>query len=195
MLITNGGPHSAETHAGATAWKILELIRIPEEPVAADNPDRASIEAGREAARQGKAVLEPLLVTLLTPEHQKLLDAERAALKAEGTSRLDRQRALSDAIDEAAVAASVNGLFAASVFAAHFALPATQAEVKRILDAEFERVVGEERGWFADEPVEGSAAKAHHDKFYRGVRRDKNDPAVKAFRARRLAGRVEAPAA
>jgi hypothetical protein len=161
-VITNGGPHSAATHAGITAFKILDLIQTGETPIALDNPDHDAIEAAREAGRQGKARLKPLLEAAFVDHHATVIDAERAALADEGAARLSLPIEPFEHTDEAAMLASVQAVLAASPFAAAFAKPGAVEAVRRIVDQELSRVMHEEHRWFADDPDADEATKAHH---------------------------------
>jgi hypothetical protein len=148
IMITNNGQHSPDKQAETTAWKILEIVRIPEEPVAADNPDRASVEAGREAARQAKVVLEPQLTAVLTPHHTYVQAGERTALDSDGAKQMAKAAHAAGHVDETTVLAEVNAILAQSSFATHFARPDVQDLLKQIVADEFARSIKEERGWF-----------------------------------------------
>jgi 6-phosphofructokinase len=166
VTITNGGPHEPATHASITTRKILDLIQIGDTPIASDNPDKALIEAGREAARQGKNTLQPMLEAALAPHHGSVVVGERKAIRQHGAARLGHENRGFEHVDEDAVLASVNGILAQSVFAAHFGKPEVAAVVRAIVHDDFQRVIREERGWFADGPDASPATKAHHDKHY-----------------------------
>lgn len=131
IMITNGGPHPAEKHADMTAWKIVDLIRVSDEPVDPKLPedDRAAIEARREDVRQLKNLLEPKIAAALIKHHKAAKDAPKDHDDADG--------ALAD----------VNPILAATTLAAHFAKPEAQDRLREILTHDFSHAMHVERAY------------------------------------------------
>lgn len=171
LMITNGGPHPADKLAGATAWKITDLVRVSEDPIDPALPelDRAAIEANREAFRQARTALEDGVKSILETHHDEVQAHERAQLEEKGSDRLDEDH------DHAAcegLCAEVIAKTKGTVLEAHFAKPETVARVKEILDHAGALTAHIERSWHAD--------------------RNPHDAPCKAFKARH---QVETPAA
>lgn len=142
IMITNGGAHPPQKHADATAWKIVDLIRVPETPIdlSLSPEDRAAIEAGREAARQVKGALEPKIAAVLLKHHTAVQEGERGMLKERGA----------DHVNVAAVLKEINPLFAGTMVATHFAKPEAQERLLEILDHDFGHTMQIERSWRRD---------------------------------------------
>ncbi len=125
ILITNGGPHSAETWAETTVSQIMV--------VAPDSASAAIAEAFR--AR---------LMALLADEHADVQKRERAALKSYGVSETDYTERAREVC--ARVVLSARG----SPFEPHFYNPATVEYLDRLLAEHFNTVASIERQWHSD---------------------------------------------
>jgi len=120
IMITNGGPHPPEKWAETTAWKILDLIRVSETPIDPNLPadERATIETLREAARQEKNRLEPLLQEAILRHH---MNASNKVIAAK------------EAADDA-----LKVMTSSSSFAAHFARPEVVERVHDLIERDLE---------------------------------------------------------
>lgn len=152
IMITNGGTHPPEKHADTTAWKIVDLIRVPETPVdpALPEEDRLAIETNREAMRQLKATIEPQIAAVLVKHHGAVQHGERGKLKDHGHDRLTHDLDVADHVDVDAVLAEVNPLFAGTSVAVHFAKAEVHERLRDILNDDFTHAMKIERSTHAD---------------------------------------------
>lgn len=166
-MITNGGAHPPEKHADTTAWKIIDLIRVPETPVdpAMAAADRAAVEANREAMRQLKAQLEPKIAAVLVKHHAAVQAGERGKLDDHGDERLTHELDVAEHVEVAAVLAEINPLFAGTAVATHFADAPAQERMREILSDDFAHAMEIERSRHADvsqHPVAQVYRQARH---------------------------------
>lgn len=106
FLVTNGGPHSAETWAEETTNSILNLIQV--------DPTSTTPEAA--AARQAKRELHPRLFEVLNRHHAKVQAYERSELAARGPAQVD----LDPTIHLPEVMAEFSSVIEGTPFADHF---------------------------------------------------------------------------
>ncbi|TMI98472.1 MAG: hypothetical protein E6G97_25960 [Alphaproteobacteria bacterium] len=166
LMITNGGPHPADKLAASTAWKIVDLVRISDDPIDPKLPDidRGAIEANRETFRQARTAFEAAIAALLEKHHHDVQHHERGKLKEKGNARLEE-----DHDHEACgsgLCSEVVALTVGTVLQAHFARPETQARVIEILDSSLGHTAHIERSWHADRHPHDDHSKAfkarHH---------------------------------
>lgn len=170
-FITNGGAHPPEKHAEITAWKIVDLIRVPDteiDPKLAPE-DRAAIEVSREAYRQFKAMIEPKIAAVLVKHHADVQAGERGKLKAHGDARLTHDPVVSDHADVEAVLDEINPLFFGTAVVVHFAMSEVQARLREILNDDFGHALEIERSWHADASQSPVAQAYRHARMHHGA--------------------------
>ncbi|QAY96716.1 hypothetical protein CWB41_14050 [Methylovirgula ligni] len=132
LLITNGGPHSAEKWAAASAAQIIQI----------------GAEAKGVEALEGRK-LELKIIDLLEDHHAAVQTAERDALKDDPAARLET------AIDPEghdldtkveAIATLARG----TPFEAHFASDTVKRHVREVLASHFATSIHIERSWHRD---------------------------------------------
>jgi hypothetical protein len=133
ILVTNGGPHSADKWAEATASHIVEI---------------ADHIAGE---KRGAAIkLQAAIIDILTAHHTTIQIGERAALQNLGHARLQTPLEPTDhlAIDQAVadIIAAANG----TPWAAEFSDPTAAVHLHALLRQHFATSMHIERSWHAD---------------------------------------------
>ena len=138
IMVTNGGAHPADKWAEMTTETLLALIQVQE--------DSVSDEATQ--ARTAKRDLRTVLFNILNKHHGNVQKGERSQCKA------DAKRAASRRFDpgqhHANAAAEVDGAFAMTPFAEHFAKPEVREIVHRIIAQHFINSMDIERKYHAD---------------------------------------------
>ena len=137
VLITNGGPHSAEKWAECTASHIMQI---------------SDHVAGERLA--GARKLELAILTILEGHHTTVQTGEQTALatlKAKETdARLNAAPDASEHLDVDAAVAEIVAAAAGTEFEPHFALPETQTYIKDLLVQHFNTNIDIARQWHAD---------------------------------------------
>lgn len=131
VLATDGGPHSAEKWAGATASQIIQI--------GADASGKQAAEARR---------LELQVLDILEKAHADLQAYERKRLTRDGTERLGFDIVPEKHMDDPV--ALILAAAAASPFAEHFAREEVQAYVRSVVGSHFATSIHIERSWKAD---------------------------------------------
>lgn len=128
ILITNGGPHSPEKWALATAASIMPI-----------NPD---MDGERLLAAQK---LQTTVAEALVAHHADAQSHERAMLEAKGDARLAEEIEVEDRVAEAlkGVRDAAKGTF----WEAHVLSADAQAEMDKVLTSHFATVHQIERDW------------------------------------------------
>lgn len=147
IMITNGGPHSHEKWAIATAQQIIEI--------GANATSTQAMDARK---------LENKIIDLLEVHHQEVQENERAMIKDRGHDRLSEDLAfdVSDRVD-----GPVSQIVSASVgtpFEAHFAKPEVQAYLRDLIATHFRTSMQIERSWHADRHPDTEHAKAFRER-------------------------------
>lgn len=148
IMITNGGPHSADKWADMTTKTILDLIQISDD---ADTPEAA-------AARQSKRELSPVLFKIFMEGCQCVQDEERTALDKEGCKRLGKKLTPHSHADEAL--AKFHDAIEFTPFAAHFKQPEAEAIIRQIIAQHLANAQHIERSWHADRNPDAPEARA-----------------------------------
>ena len=137
VLITNGGPHSAEKWAECTASHIVQI---------------GEQVSGEQLA--GARRLELAILTILEGHHATVQAGEQAILKASNAKTLSSRLA---SVPDPNEHLSVDGIVAEIVaaadgteFAPHFAEPATQDYIRAVLTQHFATNIDIERQWASD---------------------------------------------
>lgn len=142
VLITNGGPHSADKWADITVDQIVQVSPT------------ASAEMRMEAN-----VLRVNLKAVVSQLHASVMSGERTLLDADGDGRLGSPLDPTE-LREDAVAAVVNAA-KDTAWAEHFAKPDVQEYLGRLLMQHFCSIMDIERSWHADRHPDSDAAKAY----------------------------------
>lgn len=130
LMVTDGGPHSAEDWAEVTADQIIDI--------ASTAPETRVQEA---------LAFRSKLIGILTGHHGKVQESERSAIQSAGGDRLiaalDPSEHVEDPVKEIVAAA------AGYSFADHFKKPETQGYLRRVLGSHFATSMNIEREWHA----------------------------------------------
>lgn len=137
VLITNGGPHSAEKWAECTASHLIQI------------GDHVS---GEQLA--GARKLELAILNILEGHHETVQSGETALLTGLKAKDVGARLAVApDAGEHLDVDAAVGEVVAAAAgtdFEPHFALPKTQAYIRAVLTQHFNTNIDIARQWHAD---------------------------------------------
>lgn len=133
VLITNGGPHTADAWAEATASHIVGI---------------ATHVSG---TRRGAAIkLQAAIIDILTEHHSVIIDGERDKIKEHGDARLihanDPEHHLT--LDEAT--AEIVACGAGTPWETDFSQPEFKAQLTDLLSRHFKTSIHVERSWHAD---------------------------------------------
>lgn len=142
VMVTNGGPHPPGMWAEVTANDLVQIS-----PTA---PDDRRAEAEAFKAR---------LVEVLTGFHQTVQDKERAALLADGDSRLGEPIEGDEFLDHAMLDRIV-AIAKGTIFEEHLSITPTIQYVRQVLEHHFHRSMHIERSWWADRNPDGENARA-----------------------------------
>lgn len=134
IMITEGGPHSAEAWAGVTAQQIIQV------------GETASGIPGAQARK-----LELRVIEILEAAHAHVQEHEQAALSEHGADRYDHPLDSGVHIDDplAEIVAASQG----TAYEAHFAKAEVQAYIRQVLGEHFATSMKIERDWHADRAV------------------------------------------
>jgi hypothetical protein len=152
VLITNGGPHSPEKWAEATASNIVDI---------------AQHVAGEKRAAAVK--LQAAIIDILEGHHAAVQNGERAQIAAIGHDRLqapnnpDDHLSLDDAVAQIIQAAK------GTPWEADFANPEMAPNIKALLSSHFATSIQIERSWHADRNPGVPQAVAFRNQFHSGV--------------------------
>jgi hypothetical protein len=133
ILVTNGGPHSAEKWAEATASHIVDI---------------ADHIAGE---KRGAAIkLQAAIIDMLTEHHTAIQVGERSSLQTVGHSRLQVALDPDDHLSLDQVVADIIAAAKGTPWTAEFDDPEAAAHVKAVLFQHFTTSMHVERSWHAD---------------------------------------------
>jgi hypothetical protein len=162
VMITNGGPHSADKWAATTASQLMDSV--------------FSAEAQQTI---GAKTFELELLKILSPHHDKVHKHERDKIEEHGMDRLahpiDPREHCAEVVSAIAEAAKQigkmdvpdgNGGTKTVDLGAHFAQPEVQEKLAGLIGSHFATSMDIERSWHAD--------------------RNANDPVAQAYRKARL---------
>jgi len=128
ILCTNGGTHSPEKWAAASAGQLIQI----------------AAEATGEQAIAGRR-LELQLLDILERHHKIVQDEEKLALKEEGVAHyehpIDVSNHVFDAFDE------IMSSTKSSHFAEHFSDPIVQGHVLDVIRKDMQTIIEIERAW------------------------------------------------
>lgn len=133
FLITDGGPHSSEKWAEATASHIIQI---------------GEHIAGDELARARR--FELTLIDILEGHHCTVQDGERGAIDEHGHDRLLHHCDCSHHVDVEGVLNEIVEAAASTSFATHFARPEVRVYLRDMLGTHFNSSIHVERCWHAD---------------------------------------------
>lgn len=150
VMVTEGGPHSPDTWAEATADQIIDI--------SADAPDTKLAEA---------RMFREKLVEILSGHHQLVQEQERGQIDEQGHARLIHDLDVSECVD--APAAEIVETARGLSFESHFAKPETQAYLRQVLGSHFATSMHIERSWHADRHPDTDEARAFRAKYHSGV--------------------------
>jgi hypothetical protein len=149
VLITDGGPHSADKWALATTNQIMQA---------------AFSSAAAETA--GARKFEIALLDILGPHHDKVQKHERGKIEEHGLDRLghpiDPREHCAEVVAEITAAARRAGTVEGVDLGAHFSKPDVQAALAGLIGAHFASSMDIERSWHADRNIHHPEAKAYH---------------------------------
>jgi hypothetical protein len=157
LMMTDGGPHPPETLAWSTAQRVVDDFA----------------EAASEAAYKEVVAFREVVEKVLAAHHRMVQDAERSALRTEGSERLaspvDTDPWIDDMIDDIMAAAKekADGKAKWPTLTQYFARPQTRQYLEDILHMELHQTMHIERSWHADGHPDDPHSKAFH-----AVRRD-----------------------
>jgi hypothetical protein len=140
LMMTDGGPHPPETLAWSTAQRVVDDFA----------------EAAPEAAYKEVVAFREVVEKVLTAHHRMVQDAERSALRTEGSERLaspvDTDQWIDDALDDIVAAAreKVDGKPRWPTLVGYFARPLARQYLEDVLHLELHQTMFIERGWHAD---------------------------------------------
>jgi hypothetical protein len=152
LMMTDGGPHPPETLAWSTAQRVVDDFA----------------EAAPEAAYKEVVAFREVAEKVLAAHHRLVQDAERSALKTEGSDRLassiDTDQWIDDAVDDIIAAAreKVDGKPKWPTLTQYFARPETRQYIEDVLHMELHQTMHIERSWHADTHPDDQHAKAFH---------------------------------
>lgn len=134
ILSTDGGAHSPDKLAAATAGLISDLIEI-----APSAPSGTTI---------AKASFEVEVMKIMLKAHNDAQQYERTGLHSEGDPRLSKEMTVKQFVDPAlaAVVAATKG----TMFEQHFALPEVQQVVRQTIASDLATTMHTERSWHVD---------------------------------------------
>jgi hypothetical protein len=159
IMVTNGGPHSADKWAVTTAGQILQSV--------------FSVDA---ADTVGARKFEMACLDILLPHHEKVQTGERGKLAKDGMKRLatpiDPREYCDVAVQEIAAAAQkigkikvpdpdMSGETKEVDLGEHFANPEVQQKLAGLIGAHFATAMDIERSWHADKNADDQEAKAY----------------------------------
>lgn len=132
ILVTNGGPHSAEKWAITTASQLIQI-----------GADSASVQAieGRK--------LELKLIDILEGHHGDVQKHERGQIEEHGVARLCHDLDC-ECHDLDAKVAEIAAAAQGTIFEEHFSKPEVQQYVRGVLKQHFLTSMDIERSWHAD---------------------------------------------
>lgn len=166
VMITDGGPHSADKWAEESAGEIMALVKVdPDRP-----EDTAADKERKSSARKTRMYLEADILGVLEPHHSAIQDLERTMLK-ESDERLNHPMRP----DVGTVDAAVNGVVGAAAkygepWASAFADEGAKAMVHDIIYRHFQAAMHIERSWHVDRQGHDRTdhAKTWHARFHGG---------------------------
>lgn len=133
ILVTNGGPHSADKWAEATASHIVDI---------------ADHIAGE---RRGAAIkLQAAIIDILTTHHTTVQSGERDKILADGHPRLQADLDPGQHLSIDDVVAEIIGAAQGTQWESDFNAPETPAHIKALLTQHFATSMHIERSWHAD---------------------------------------------
>jgi len=140
ILITNGGPHSAEKWAELSASEIISV---------AESADFSAVgQAGRK--------LENSIIDIFERFHDAIIKAENAHLDNKGTDHLATPIDGSG-VDVSAVVTQIQNAAKGTPFEAHFQKPEVITAITNITKHHVELIMEVERSWFADKAIAGGS--------------------------------------
>jgi hypothetical protein len=149
ILVTNGGPHSADKWAEATASHIVDI---------------ADHIAGE---KRGAAIkLQAAIIDILTAHHTAVQIGERTSLQTDGHLRLQVPLDPNDHLSLDQVVADIITAAQGTPWAAEFDNPESPTHLKALLKQHFSTSMHIERSWHADRnpsAPESSQFRATHN--------------------------------
>jgi hypothetical protein len=152
FLITNGGPHSVEKWAEATASHIVEIA------------DHVSGE------KRGAAIkLQAAIIDVLEKHHGAVQDGERAAIKANGHDQILKEIHSHDHVSAEHVADEIIAAAQGTAWEEAFNDETMHKNLCDLLTQHFRTSMHVERSWHADRNPNTEQAKAFKERHHSEV--------------------------
>lgn len=145
VLTTDGGPHSAEKLAAATAGQIIEI---------------AATAAG-EQELEGRR-LEVKIIDILEKHHTTIQEAERAAIAEKGSDHLTHNHNPNQHVEVDAIVNEILDAGKQSKWADHFSKPDVVQHIRHAVSSEMATSIHIERLWHYVRNPHDEKAKAYH---------------------------------
>jgi hypothetical protein len=153
VMITNGGPHSAEKWAETTASHIVTI---------------ADTVAGE---KRGAAIkLQAAVYDILLGHHNTVQHGERNAIKKHGVDRLQHDMTPEDHVDLNVVISEIIAAAEGTPWEVDFKKPEMADGLRVLLTDHFMQNAFIERSWHADKNIHTPQAQAFHKQFHTGVK-------------------------
>lgn len=148
VMVTNGGPHSAEKWAETTASHIVTIA----ENIAGE--------------KRGAAIkLQAAVIDILEGHHNTVQACERDRCKVHGVARLQHDMTPDDHVNVAEVVDEIISASAGTPWEADFKSPEFAAALSATLTDHFMQSAFIERSWHADRNAGTPEAQAFHKQF------------------------------